>query len=87
MTALSNEEVFAELYYTKRIIKDVLGVTPTCWRPPFGDVDNRVRMIANALNLRTIIWSEDSVSRLSMIRYRFSIDIYRLIGLLTPEHQ
>ncbi|KAF8129025.1 carbohydrate esterase family 4 protein [Boletus edulis] len=57
MTALTNEEVFAEFYYT---IKLVTGVTPTSWRPPFGDVDDRVRAIAHALGLRTIIWQYDS---------------------------
>ena len=60
MTTLSNEQVFAELYYTARIIKDVLGITPRCWRPPFGDVDDRVRAIATALGLRTIIWNHDT---------------------------
>lgn len=60
MTTLSNEQVFAELYYTMRIIKDVMGVTTTCWRPPFGDVDDRVRAIAAGLGLRTILWSEDT---------------------------
>ncbi|KAL7420139.1 chitin deacetylase [Cryptotrichosporon argae] len=60
MTALSNEEVFAELYYTRSIIKEILGVTPTCWRPPYGDVDNRVRYIANQLNLTNIVWDHDT---------------------------
>jgi hypothetical protein len=60
MTALTNDEVFAELYYTTALIKMVTGVTPTCWRPPFGDVDDRVRFIAQALGLRTIIWKYDS---------------------------
>ncbi|KAI9454636.1 carbohydrate esterase family 4 protein [Boletus coccyginus] len=60
MTSLTNEEVFAEFYYTMQILKLVLGVTPTCWRPPFGDVDDRVRSIAHALGLRTIIWKYDS---------------------------
>lgn len=31
-------------------------------RPPYGDVDNRIRTIAQALNLTTIIWSYDTVS-------------------------
>lgn len=60
MSTLSNEQVFAELFYTMRIIKDVIGVTPRCWRPPFGDTDDRVRAIAHALGLRTIIWSDDT---------------------------
>ena len=31
MTAFSNQQAFAELYYTRSIIKDLLGVTPKCW--------------------------------------------------------
>ncbi|KAH7906360.1 carbohydrate esterase family 4 protein [Hygrophoropsis aurantiaca] len=60
MTSLTNEEVFAEFYYSMQAIKFVVGVTPTCWRPPFGDVDDRVRAFAHALGLRTIIWQYDS---------------------------
>ncbi|KAF9547617.1 glycoside hydrolase/deacetylase [Agrocybe pediades] len=57
MTALTNEVAFAELYYT---VKVATGVTPTCWRPPFGDVDDRIRAIAAGLGLRTILWAYDS---------------------------
>ncbi|WRT69346.1 uncharacterized protein IL334_006330 [Kwoniella shivajii] len=60
MTSFTNEEAFAELYYTRKAIKEVLGVTPTCWRPPYGDVDNRIRLIAQELNLTNYVWSDDS---------------------------
>ncbi|CAG8788738.1 24718_t:CDS:2, partial [Gigaspora margarita] len=60
MTTLTNEEVLAELYYTLKVIKYVIGVTPLCWRPPFGDVDDRIRAIAQQLNLTTIIWNLDT---------------------------
>ncbi|KAI6002283.1 carbohydrate esterase family 4 protein [Pisolithus orientalis] len=60
MTALTNEEAFAELYYTMQLMELVIGVTPTCWRPPYGDVDDRIRAIADAMGLRTIIWQYDS---------------------------
>ncbi|WFD36238.1 hypothetical protein MCUN1_003116 [Malassezia cuniculi] len=60
MTTLSNVQVFAELYYTAKAIKAVMGITPRCWRPPFGDVDDRVRAIAAGLGLRTILWKEDT---------------------------
>lgn len=60
MTSFSNEQAFAELYYSRKAIKDVLGVTPLCWRPPYGDVDNRIRYIAQQLNMSTIVWSDDS---------------------------
>ncbi|KAJ7734491.1 carbohydrate esterase family 4 protein [Mycena maculata] len=60
MTSFSNEGAFGELYYTMQAIKLVTGVTPTCWRPPFGDVDNRIRYIASQLGLETILWKYDS---------------------------
>ncbi|KAL1408950.1 chitin deacetylase [Vanrija albida] len=60
MTSFSNEQAFAELYYTRKAIKDVIGVTPKCWRPPFGDTDNRIRLIASLLNMTTVLWSDDT---------------------------
>jgi hypothetical protein len=57
---MTNEQVFAELYYTRQAIKLVTGVTPKVWRPPFGDIDNRVRLIASQLNMTAILWEEDS---------------------------
>ncbi|KAI6144177.1 carbohydrate esterase family 4 protein [Pisolithus tinctorius] len=67
LTSLTNDEAFSELWYSgwlsisrMQIIKLVVGVTPTCWRPPFGDVDDRIRAIANALGLTTIMWQYDS---------------------------
>ncbi|KAJ6602833.1 carbohydrate esterase family 4 protein [Mycena vulgaris] len=60
MTAFSNEGAFGELYYTMEAIKLVTGFTPTCWRPPFGDVDDRIRYIASQLGLETIIWKYDA---------------------------
>lgn len=61
MTTLTNDQIIAELGWSKKIIKDVLGVTPTYWRPPFGDVDNRVRAIAKAMGLKTSIWTRISI--------------------------
>lgn len=55
-TALTNEQMFAELWYTRKAIKEVIGVTPTSWRAPFGDIDDRVRFIAHKLGLTTVLW-------------------------------
>jgi len=60
MTALTNEQVFAELYFTKKAIHDITGVSVQCWRPPYGDIDDRVRFIATKLGLRTIGWDQDT---------------------------
>lgn len=39
LTTLSNEEIIAELGWSRKIIKDVLGVTPNMMRPPYGDIE------------------------------------------------
>ncbi|KAI8353302.1 hypothetical protein EDC96DRAFT_466556 [Choanephora cucurbitarum] len=60
MTTLSNKEVVSELYWSLKAIKAATGVTPKCWRPPQGDVDDRVRSIAYQLGMRTILWDLDT---------------------------
>ncbi|KAJ7875239.1 hypothetical protein B0H13DRAFT_1723203 [Mycena leptocephala] len=60
MTSFTNEGAFGELWYTLKAIKLVTGVTPRCWRPPFGDVDDRIRYIAAQLGLETVLWKYDS---------------------------
>lgn len=47
----------AELGWTKQIIKDVTGVTPNTMRPPYGDIDDRVRYISLQMGLTPIIWT------------------------------
>ena len=60
MTSLTTDQAFAELWYTIKAIKYVMGITVTCWRPPYGDVDNRIRGIAQGLGLRTMMWNTDT---------------------------
>ncbi|KAF7369779.1 Carbohydrate esterase family 4 protein [Mycena venus] len=60
MTSFTNEGAFGELWYSLKAIKLVTGVTPKCWRPPYGDVDDRIRYIATQLGLETVIWKYDS---------------------------
>jgi len=62
MTTQTNAQVVAELYWTLKAIKEATGVTSKCWRPPQGDVDDRVRAIAHQMGLRTILWDHDTVS-------------------------
>lgn len=57
LTAMTNEQVVAELGWSRQAIKEVLGVTPTSMRPPYGDIDNRVRAIAMAMGLEVNLWT------------------------------
>ena len=47
----------AELGWTRKAIRRVLGVTPTTMRPPFGDIDDRVRAISLAMGMVPIMWT------------------------------
>ncbi|KAI9247358.1 hypothetical protein BY458DRAFT_484152 [Sporodiniella umbellata] len=60
MTTLTNAEIVAELYWSIKAIKAATGVTSKCWRPPQGDVDDRVRSIAWQMGLRNVLWNEDT---------------------------
>ncbi|KDQ61401.1 carbohydrate esterase family 4 protein [Jaapia argillacea MUCL 33604] len=57
LTSQTTAEIVAELGWTRKAIQAVLGVTPTTMRPPYGDIDDRVRAIALAMGLVPIIWS------------------------------
>jgi len=57
LTSLTNEQIVAELGWTRKAIKDVLGVTPTTMRPPYGDIDDRVRAITLAMGMVPIMWT------------------------------
>jgi peptidoglycan/xylan/chitin deacetylase (PgdA/CDA1 family) len=60
LTSLSTEVVLAELEWTSLAIENVIGVRPKYFRPPFGDIDDRVRAIASAMGMIPVIWSFDS---------------------------
>ncbi|CAE6365041.1 unnamed protein product [Rhizoctonia solani] len=57
LTTLSNEQIIAELGWTRKAIRDVTGVTPLTMRPPYGDIDDRVRAISMAMDLTPVIWT------------------------------
>ncbi|KAK0549286.1 hypothetical protein OC861_004484 [Tilletia horrida] len=61
MTTLTSEQAVAELGWTMQVILDMSGFLPTIWRGPTGDVDNRIRAIAEELfGLRHVSWNYDS---------------------------
>lgn len=61
LTTLSDLEILGELGWTMQIIHDLTGLVPSHYRPPYGDVDNRVRALAkHVFGLTTILWNCDS---------------------------
>jgi len=60
LTTLTNAQIIAELGWSKKVIKDAIGVTPNMMRPPYGDIDDRVRAISVAMGLKPVIWTRVS---------------------------
>ena len=57
---LTDDQIVAEIVWTARIIKDVIGVTPSVVRPPFGSVDDRVQRLLTNMGLTTVSWNRDT---------------------------
>jgi len=80
LTTLSNEQIFAELAFTMKIIHDSTGGRlPKYWRPPYGDTDQRVHAIAKILGLTTIIWNLEWVLALSWLQHSVGFIIWPCI--------
>jgi peptidoglycan/xylan/chitin deacetylase (PgdA/CDA1 family) len=60
LTNLTNELIISELTYCANAIYDVLGVTPTIYRPPFGLYDSRVVATTSKMGLQTVYWNRDT---------------------------
>ena len=60
LTSLTNAEVIAEVVWTASIIQRVIGVVPNDVRPPFQDIDERVRALIQAMGFKISLWNLDS---------------------------
>eukprot|EP00842_Homolaphlyctis_polyrhiza_P000101 jgi/Hompol1/1091/HPOL_005508-RA len=54
------ENVLSEILYAARAIRQVIGVTPTIFRPPYGEMDERVRWIIRRLGMTPALWNVDT---------------------------
>jgi hypothetical protein len=57
---LTNDEIISEIQWTFKVIRDITGYRPKYVRPPFGDMDDRVRELFRFMNLIPVIWNFDS---------------------------
>jgi chitin deacetylase len=62
MSTLTDVQVLGELGWTMQAIVDVTGKPPQWFRPPYGDIDDRIRIIAKAVfGMIPVMWNGDSV--------------------------
>ncbi|WP_053070500.1 polysaccharide deacetylase family protein [Alkalihalobacillus pseudalcaliphilus] len=60
MTTLNREQLVRELADTTSMIEEVIGITPTTMRPPYGIYNQQVVDVSTELNLAIVNWSVDS---------------------------
>ena len=60
-TQLSPDQIIADLTTCNEKIAKVTGVTPTLFRPPYGDYNDKVINTVNSMPMYPIQWSVDSL--------------------------
>ncbi|KAL1918210.1 uncharacterized protein VTP21DRAFT_3476 [Calcarisporiella thermophila] len=60
LTSLTNEQIIAEMKWTEIAIQQTIGVRPKYMRPPYGDIDDRVRALMVLMGYKVVIWNKDT---------------------------
>ena len=61
MSKISKDEISKEIDSVNERIKNLTGKTPTYFRPPFGEYDNKLLSVVNEKNMVGVQWSIDSL--------------------------
>ncbi|KAF9281682.1 chitin deacetylase [Mortierella alpina] len=60
LVSLTNEQIVAEMKWTEKAIFEATGVKPKYMRPPYGDMNNRVRFLLKKMGYIVVDWTGDS---------------------------
>lgn len=61
LTRVTDAEVMGQLERTSQCIEAVIGTRPLLFRPPYGDVDNRISTEISRMGYRIVMWDVDAV--------------------------
>lgn len=61
MSTLGREETVKEIDRTQKLLKEKLGVDNTLFAPPSGDFNDLTVKVAHEMNLKTVLWTVDTV--------------------------
>jgi peptidoglycan/xylan/chitin deacetylase (PgdA/CDA1 family) len=60
LNTLTDDQIVAEIVWTAKIVRDIIGQTPIHVRPPYGDTNSQVARVLGAMGLKVVKWSRDS---------------------------
>ena len=61
MSTLSREKIASELDYVSENVKELTGIQPKFFRPPFGDYNNTLLEVVEEKNMIGVQWTVDSL--------------------------
>ncbi|KAG0315788.1 chitin deacetylase [Dissophora globulifera] len=59
LTTLTNEQIVAEMKWTEKAVMDATGLRLKYMRPPYGDINNRVRFVLKKMGYIAVDWTGD----------------------------
>ena len=62
MTKIDSTQKIDELNACNKKIYEITGVTPTLFRPPYGDYDNATIDAVDSLGMHTIQWDVETLA-------------------------
>ncbi|KAG0076827.1 chitin deacetylase [Podila epicladia] len=60
LTTLTNEQIVAEMKWTEKAVLAATGLRMKYMRPPYGDINNRVRFVLKKLGYIPVDWTGDA---------------------------
>ncbi|KAF9162438.1 chitin deacetylase [Mortierella sp. AD010] len=60
LTTLTNEQIVAEMKWTEKAVLEATGLRLKYMRPPYGDINNRVRFVLKKLGYIVVDWTGDA---------------------------
>ncbi|KAG0332278.1 chitin deacetylase [Podila horticola] len=60
LTTLTNEQIVAEMKWTEKAVMAATGLRLKYMRPPYGDINNRVRFVLKKLGYIPVDWTGDA---------------------------
>jgi peptidoglycan-N-acetylglucosamine deacetylase len=61
ITDIARTELLTQLKKTNMIIKEIIGIEPTIFRPPYGSIDTQSLKVIHATGLKSVLWTVDSL--------------------------
>ncbi len=61
MTQLSKEDIISDLQACNKKVSEITGVSPTLFRAPYGEYDDKVVATAESIGMTTVQWDVDSL--------------------------